>query len=202
MPRYFPFSIKPVDLEINIGNYQISHSKHKKVKHCIEGTFIDKIPSYHIGFTPVRDERVMVSFLRKQNNTYLYQRIDSSTENFYNQIDLTPQENETYLVCLDSENKTITSINGNDKRTATYSDFIKENIWSVFVDGSASTDVNPTHISINIGYTEFKNNIPDGYYPCIYGIEELQGISKKLITLNCKTKIISYTIFYITLINK
>ena len=89
------------------------------------------------------------------------------------------------------------------QRTTSYSNFNKEDVWSVFIDGAVSTtDENPTHISINIGYFEFKNDIPNGFHPWIYGIDDLQGFSKKLITFKCKNKIITYSIFYITLINK
>ena len=205
MTKYFPFSFRPVEVETAIGVSYRSHSLHKGiVKHCFESKFIGKEPSYHIGFSPQNNVRIMVTFLRSnENQTTLYQHISNGTEKYFaiNYNDPV-KTGETHLVCLDTENQTIMSVQGSKILTAKYHSFpVEELEWFAFFDGARNTINQSSRVSINLGFTDFINKIPEGFQPWIYGIDELRDVKKKIISLQCFHGISHYIFIYITMVS-
>ena len=133
------------------------------VKHCFESKFIGKEPSYHIGFSPQNNVRIMVTFLRlNEIQTTLYQHISNGTEKYFaiNYNDPV-KTGETHLVCLDTENQTIMSVQGSKILTAKYHSFpVEELEWFAFFDGARNTINQSSRVSINLGFTDFINKIP------------------------------------------
>ena len=197
---YLPFSIKPVDVITTKGHAFRSHAIHSSfVKHCIEGTYKGQSPSYHIGFSPVPNIREFVTFLRERSNDInLYQRTRNEFKYLFSTY-VHVEDDETYLVCLDTNNTQILYVHGGNSEFRSYTPFPETKEWYAYVDGSTEAVSAPTHLEVNLGYSVFKNKIPDGFSPWIYGIDDLKGISFKKMTLNCGMRTKNHFIYIIVI---
>ena len=185
---FMPFSIDPFELETTYRHSFRSHSVHKNVKHCIEGTHISGPETYHIGFSPVSKERNFVSFLRNINDRVdLYQRTNPTTEKM-DSYQIAFKEGETFLSCLDSEERKLVVIYGDKKLEYLYGDFEQIDEWYAFFD-----------TSVHNGFTKFNNTIPEGFFPWNYDITDLRGMEQRHLTISCRSHRLH--ILYIYLIN-
>ena len=160
-----PISIKPFALStIQTRSYR-SHSVHQNVSHCIECSYLGGAQTYHFGFSPVSNERAFIGFERyTPEYIQFYQRPSASTDRTYKRTTHQIFDGETYLVCLNSETKNISVYNDelNLYLSAVYDDFIVEfQEWYAFYDVGSLAISNPNHLQINLGYTKFKNSIPE-----------------------------------------
>ena len=188
MTAFFPMQTTPFEISTVMLQTVRSHSIHSHVKHCIESTLLESSPSYHIGFSPYPNQRAMVSFLRlSHNSTYLFETKGGSTSHKYKEgKNIEYYIGETYLVCLDSDKKEIISINGVDKRKASYDYFDDAKEWHVFFDASSYAQKDPITLSINLGFKPFQNTIPEGFSPWIFNISSYQGLKRKKMTYYCR----------------
>ena len=181
--------MKPVDIQTKVENPFRSNSYHiTNVKHCIEFTYIDSVPSYHVGFSPFSSGRIMISLLRNNVQVQLYQRKNDIVENYLQAEKINAKDGETFLVCMNSAEKTISAKDntGSINMNHNYTNFDDpEEEWYVFFDGAAHATSTKAHVRINIGLTPFNISIPEGYFPWIYGIDGLRNITHKKITFHC-----------------
>ena len=173
---FMPGSIKPFELKTRRGRMYRSHSLHQTVKNCIEGTYLDSAPSYHIGFSPSASERIFLSLLRGTEDRIQLMKKNLSKEEYIVTKDIPIEKGETYLVCLDSEKKILLAKYGETINTAKYNGFDHENEWYAYFDGGVLAEKQDNHVLMNLGYTAFKNSLPDGYFPWNYNISDLRGI--------------------------
>ena len=177
MTRYIPSKIRPVDLQM-MWNYQYrSHSYHKtRVEHCIESTYSNSSPSYHVGFSPFIDQRIFVSFYRYNNNSVMFFQKYLNSESQGKEQGLPIKDGETYLVCFNSSSYELSVVYNNVVYSSKMSPFDEEIEWHAFFDGGLYSHTEFTYLTVNFGASTFKNKIPDGYYPWIYGIDGVRGI--------------------------
>ena len=156
--------------KVNINNSFISNCFHKVVKHCIEATFIGE-KYFHVGFANNNVNRTFVSYLRLG--------VTSQTPRFYNidgnnykgcPANISIEENENVLICLDSENSIITAIKGEQQEYYRYE--IVKDMKTWYVLGSGNTEYF-ANIKINYGFKTFTNKMPDGYSSWIIGIDRM-----------------------------
>ena len=194
---FMPISVTPFYLSTTFGHSFRSHSFHHIVKHCVEGSYLSGPSTYHIGFTPYQNERNFVSFLRyTTNNIYLYQRTDSNTDKTHKIEPNVFKQNETFLVCLESEARSISVVFGNETIETQYDIFDKIEEWYVFFDTSG-LGTSPVHVMFNLGFTKFNNTIPEGFFPWNYDINGLRGIKKHHITISCRSHTLHITYIYL-----
>ena len=203
MTKYFPVVTHPFEAEACAGQQIISHSLHHSVKHCVESTYIESAPSYHIGFTPFLNKRALISFVRQQSNVILlFESLGSTeTDHYLYSNDSSPVQNgEIYMTCLDTQNKKIIGIHNNNSIEREYQYYHNETSWHVIFDGSYDSRFEPAKVSINLGFKPFTNTLPEGFYPWIYDIEAYTGFKKQNLTIYCGQKMKYFTLICITLI--
>ena len=193
-----PISIVPFELQTSFRYSYRSHSVHKVVKHCIEGTYLSGPESYHIGFSPVSNERNFVSLKRYYTNSVeIYQRTNTSYYNNWLSIPREIEKGETYLVCLDSEAKKLTLVYGNEKHESPYGDFEKIEEWYAYFETSEKAPTTPVHVLFNLGFTKFNNTIPEGFFPWNYDISDLRGMKQQHLTISCRNHKLNIIFIYV-----
>ena len=200
-----PLSIFPVELTTGNGPFR-SHSIHKTVKNCVEGTFIDGSASYHIGFSPESQKRIFISFLRYNETLiefYQWRSTSSSDIYVYSQEFLQVHKGESFLVCLNSETREILAINQQNSISmdANFKQFEEEpHEWYAFFDGGSRAPINPNSVLFNLGYTKFNNTLPEGFFPWNYNIDDVRGLRKLHATIYCKDHRMNFSLIYLFVI--
>ena len=157
---------------MTISTRHRSHSFHYTVKHYFEASFIGGHPSFHIGFSPSDSERIMTSYLQLNGNQHLYQRTSIDDEEFFTTQKAEAIQGEQILVCFDSVKNNLIAVKGTKRSEFTIPPFQTASRWYAYVDGSQNiSSKNPVKLSVNLGFTDFSNSIPEGFYPWIYGID-------------------------------
>ena len=168
--RTIPISILPVDMTISTG-YR-SHSYHHSIKHCIEASFQGGMISFHVGFTPSDSERIMVSWLQKEGDRWLYQRTSGEDEAYFQKYEAEAVVGKKFLVCFDSHENRLISVEGSEIKEQIFPSFQKVTNWYAYIDSSSNVNAtNPVKISVNLGFTRFTNEMPEGFFPWVYGID-------------------------------
>ena len=192
-----PISIIPFELKTTFKNSFRSHSVHKVVKHCIEGTHLSGPKSYHIGFSPVSNERNFVSFMRyTKDRVDLYQRTNPTTEKMQTH-QMSFQKGETFLVCLDSEQSKISVFSNDEKLEYSYGNFEQIEEWYAFFDTCSTAGNDEVHVLFNLGFTKFNNTIPEGFFPWNYDITDLRGMRQQHLTISCRSHKLHIIYIYI-----
>ena len=182
---FIPLKLKPAHVFTTIGKAYRSHSVHfSKVKHCFEGVFVDQVPSYIFGFSPIANGREFISVCMERGYGYqISQRRGLPDADVYVYNSSTPKEGDAVLACLDSENMKFYYITNDLRNNATFSAFSSYQEWYVYIDGSTLAGTDNIHVTVNLGSTPFQNQIPDGFYPWNYGIDAIRGLS---FSIKCK----------------
>ena len=138
---------------------------HKKVKHCYEGTYLNGNVGFHFGFSNDNYTRSFFSYWRDWNpNFYQF-----SGEHVRDEMDLKINKGESLLVCFDSIKSIFLMVHGDIIIEKKMTELKNYETWYPFIDaGSSIPYSNPSVVSVNFGYSQFINNVPDGYIPWIY----------------------------------
>ena len=187
MTSFIPFRLQPVDLSLYHRHSFHSHHFHTKAKHCFEGNYLSGTVAFHFGFSPYKDSRQFVSLIKYQNQ-YLqfFQHISGLSDIFSSpEIRYDISQDQTYLVCLDTENNQIKAFFGDSNANYTFESYQNVDEWYAFVDAPSQASVNPSHVSVNLGYRKFKHTLPEGYLPWIIDADGLFGTKKKTILSLC-----------------
>ena len=177
------FDTTEKNLVFNIYGFAAHRSNtfHDVVKHCYEGTFFGISRKYHFGFTNNNVSRTFVSLLGADvftNKPALYHRIDPTTE-LYTTSSITLNEKDTGMFCLDSSQSEFYVVFNDIIEKYIYNNLPDFNTWYIFVDGAA--DNIQTKVKLNVGFERFKNTIPNGFSPWIFGISGIEYLERKLI---------------------
>ena len=180
MPALFlPLSPNPVEVDVTYQKSFRSRSYHYKVKHCVEYTFINGNPMYHFGFSPYKDRRAFIVVARYSNSIFaITQKNYSLIDNFYKYYQNQYEENQIFLVCLDSEESKITFTLGGLSDSITFNKFEHIEEWYAFTDATSVSASKYAHVSVNLGFSEFVNQIPQGYSRWIHGIDGIVNLRK------------------------
>ena len=187
MPAFFlPLRPHPVEVDVTHLTSYRSRSYHNKVKHCFEYTFINQNPVYHFGFSPYQNRRAFIVVNRYDNTFFQITHKNYSYIDVYSKLyHIQYQENQAYLVCLDSEESKITFVIGDQSDSLTFQKFEHVEEWYVFTDASIEATSKYAHVSINLGFSEFVNQMPKGYSRWILGIDGIVNMRKN--TCNYRT---------------
>ena len=140
----------------------------ENVKHCFEYTITElKSVTQEIGFSNSIDKKKFVSFFPHNDDMRIVCKNGFQQEyDIYYPCSMTLEENVPYEVCFNSENQFFQVFKGNEYCLANVS-FEPESTpyWYLYIDqGYGEGDM----ITLNAGYTKFKNPIPSGYLPWIF----------------------------------
>ena len=181
MSTFFDTTEKELILRLTGFAVHRSNTFHDVVKHCYEGTFFGISRKFHFGFTNNNVSRTFVSYLGADsytNRPALYHRTDPSTQ-LYTTTSMTLNEKDTGMFCLDSSKSEFYVIFNDITEKYAYSGLPDHNTWYIFVDGSG--DDTQTKVKLNVGFEKFKNTIPDGFSPWIFGIAGIKYLERKII---------------------
>ena len=194
---FMPISIVPFELQTSFRYSYRSHSVHKVVKHCIEGTYLSGPECYHIGFSPVSNERNFISFMRNtKDRVDLYQRTNPTTQKMET-YPIKFQKGETFLVCLDSEESKLSVFYDDKKLEYSYGDFEKIEEWYAYFDTNINAGNDKVHVLFNLGFTKFNNTIPEGFFPWNYDITDLRGMKQQHLTISCRNHKLNIIFIYV-----
>ena len=154
------FNLYDNDIRITLQTYEQHRGNvfYEKIKHCFEYKIIvKKTGNQEIGFSNSnKSKKFICYFANRPGNQIL--RYENSTEELH-PCSMKLEENKWYEVCYDSENSLFQVFKDDEYCKATVS-LTPESYWYIYVDqGKSSGDV----ITINAGYSKFKNRIPKGY---------------------------------------
>ena len=181
MDTFFDTNEKELILRLKGKAAHRSNTFHDEVKHCYEGTFLGVSKKFHFGFTNNNASRTFVSLLSAHSYTnlpVLYYRTSSSTF-FYIDSTIFLNLKDTGMFCLDSSKSEFYVIFNDITEKYAYSGLPDHNTWYIFLDGSE--DDTQTKVKLNVGFEKFKNTIPDGFSPWIFGIAGIKYLERKII---------------------
>ena len=180
MPSLFlPLRPRPVEANVTHQTSYRSRSYHHIVKHCVEFTFIDQNPIYHFGFSPYRNRRSFITVDRNSKSQFLItQKSYSSVDNIIQSYSSPYENNQVFLVCLDSEERKITFVSEEKTDTITFPQFEHIEEWYVFTDARDASGSKYAHVSINLGFAEFIHTMPSGYSRWLLDIDGIYNLRK------------------------
>ena len=176
---FLPLQPKPVEVDVTYQTSYRSRSFHHQVKHCVEFTFLNQNPIYHFGFSPYRNRRSFITVNRNSQSSFVItQKNYYATDKYIKTYTIPYEENQIFLVCLDSEERKITYILGEENGTQTFPEFDKIEEWYAFTDAPDASGSKYAHVSINLGFSEFVNTMPSGYSRWLFGIDGISNLKK------------------------
>ena len=187
MTSFIPFRLQPVDLSLYYSHSFRSHHFHNNAKHCFEGKYLSGTVAFHFGFSPFKDSRQLVSLIKyKDQYVQFFQHINGVSD-VYSQPEITYDisEDQTYLVCLNTDNNQILAFFGDFNVNYTFQSYQNYDEWYAFVDAPIQANSKPSHVSVNLGYRKFKHPVPEGYLPWIIDVDGLFGTKKKFTLSLC-----------------
>ena len=139
---------------------------HKRVKHCYEATFLSGTLYFHVGFSNSNSSRTFFSYWRNGPRFFYHYSGDVSEI-----IDLEVNQKQSILVCYDSIKSKFSMIFGDRIVEREIPIFKRFKTWYPFLDaGHGVTSSNPSYLSVNFGYSQFVNTVPNDYIPWIYNL--------------------------------
>ena len=174
---FLPIDTKSIEVTVQFYKFFRSNSFHKNVKHCAEFTFLDGDPKYHFGFTPYKSKRLFITLDRFSENSFacVYKNDTNDGRTFTPFIENNYYKNQVFLICFDSSETKITYVLENKSESFAFTQFNNIEEWYVYVDAPYESK-GPAQISINLGFEEFINQMPQGYSRWINNID---GFVKK-----------------------
>ena len=157
---------------LEYGNYYRSSLSRKDIKHCFEFSILSlKSNRIEIGFTCSYNERTFVSIYQEIQGAI--RMINGGSHKYYN-CSIRQQEGDTIIVCYDSINNIFIIGKSDNKCYIEIEPFPNPVTWFAYLDHGQDTG---NDVSINVGRSQFKNPIPEGYQPWYSGFLSFYQIS-------------------------
>ena len=187
MTNYLQISTEALlyDIKATSGQAFRSHSVHQEGQYCVETTHVEGPYEYHIGFTQYSDQRSFVGFTKTANSYGMYQYFENGTSIRSTYLGFSAVQGQTYLVCLDIENKKYYVLQSGISMSGNIVESKEMSEWYVYYEVGVTENEEITHVLVNLGDTKFNNTIKEGFSPWNYGISGLQGLSNNEKEVTC-----------------